>query len=187
MKISTKYGWMDKVPGAPKVILEAVKLGKLDTTEYPGPKSNPEIMALAKEAGVSMIYKNDEVAWCAVAMVVILLRAGKVVPFLSFDRLRAKSFISYGNKVPEPMYGDILVFSRKVNGKDIGGHVGIYVGEDDTHYHTAGGNQGNEYSVVRIAKNRMVASRRPFFATGQPAGVMKIYLDPSGVESQNEA
>src|SRR5689334_5531487 len=112
MKISARYAWMADVIDAPKMIQEAVKLGVIDTTEYPGPKSNPEIMALAKEAGVANIYKSDEIAWCAVAMTVLALRAGKVVPFTLWDRLRANSFRNFGVHVDTPMFGDVCVFGR---------------------------------------------------------------------------
>lgn len=182
MRIASRYSWMAQVEGAPKMILEAVKLGKLDTTEVPGPKSNAEIMNLASEAGVANIYKSDETAWCALAATVIALRAGKNVPFIQYDRLRARSFLKFGNEVPEPMYGDVCVFKRSG-----GEHVGIYVGEDATHYHVAGGNQGNEFSVIRIVKSRLLGARRAAFKTGQPAGVQKIFLEAEGTVSDNEA
>ncbi len=56
--------------------------------------------------------------------------------------LWALSWSNWGNPVSEPMLGDILTFKRTG-----GGHVGIYVGEDLTHYHVLGGNQGNSVSV----------------------------------------
>lgn len=180
-KISARYDWLGDIQTPPKIIAEAIKLGKLDTTEVPGIKSNAEIMALAKEAGVDKIYKNDEVAWCAVAMVVLALRAGKKVAFTSYARLRAKSFTDFGNPVKIPMLGDVLVFFR-----DGGHHVGVYVGEDETCYHVAGGNQGNQFSVVRILKTRLIAARRPVYIN-QPDSVKRIYLTATGGVSENEA
>ncbi|KGO88102.1 hypothetical protein Q765_03340 [Flavobacterium rivuli WB 3.3-2 = DSM 21788] len=182
MKISSKYDWLNHVEGLPKMVAEGVKLGKLNTTEVAGPKSNPEIMALAKEAGVAGIYKSDEVAWCAVAMVVLALRAGKKVPFTGYDRLRAKSFLKFGTKIDVPELGDVLVFNR-----DGGGHVGLYVGEDPSYYHVAGGNQSNQFSVTRIAKNRLSEARRPDYSIGTPASVKRIYLSATGGVSENEA
>lgn len=181
-KISSKYDWLGYMPGLPKMVAEAVKLGKLDTTEVPGKKNNAEIMALAKEAGVTKIYTSDEVAWCAVCMVALALRAGKTVPFTGYERLRAKSFLKFGTKVNEPMLGDVLVFYRTG-----GGHVGIYVGEDATAYHVAGGNQSNQFSVTRILKSRLTQARRPEYKIGVPAAVKKIYLQADGVVSENEA
>ncbi|RZJ24523.1 MAG: hypothetical protein EOO48_14430, partial [Flavobacterium sp.] len=128
--ISSIYSWLNEVPDLPKMVKEALAIGKLNTAEIPGHGNNPVIMSLAKEAGVASIYPNDETAWCAVAQTAIALRAGKVVPFKDYDRLRASSFAKFGNPVPAPMLGDTLVFKR------LGGyHVGLYIGEDDTHFH----------------------------------------------------
>jgi cell wall-associated NlpC family hydrolase len=80
------------------------------------------------------------------------------------------------------MLGDVLTFKR--NG---GGHVGIYVGEDKTHFHVLGGNQNNEVNVVRIAKTRLFKARRTVWRIAQPQNVRKIYLEPKGIITTNEA
>jgi uncharacterized protein (TIGR02594 family) len=182
MKISARYNWLANVVGLPKMVLEAIKIGKLDTTEFPGAKSNPEIMALAFTAGVANIYKSDETAWCAVAQCAIALMAGKVVAFKSYDRLRAKSFMKFGTKVNTPMMGDTLVFERPG-----GFHVGIYIAEDSDCYHVAGGNQGNQYSIVRIDKERLSYAGRPEYKTGTPAAVRQFFVDGIGQPSKNES
>jgi len=181
-KISTKYAWLDNVPGLPKMVVEAVKLGKLNTTEVAGVKSNPEIMAMAKEAGVSDIYTSDEMAWCAVAMVVLALRAGKKVAFTKYERLRAASFGKFGKEVAPPMLGDVLVFQRSG-----GFHVGLYIGEDKECYHVAGGNQSNQFNIVRVGKYRLMGARRPEYSIGVPAAVKRVYLSATGDVSENEA
>jgi hypothetical protein len=56
----------------------------------------------------------------------------------------------FGNYAP-PGLGTILVFSR-----GSGGHVGVYMGEDSTHYHVLGGNQSDRVSVARIPKTRLL-------------------------------
>lgn len=181
MRISNDYAWLGDVPNAPLMIKEAVRIGKLNTYEIPGPRSNPEIMKLAEIAGVRDIYKNDDTAWCAVAMCAICILIYKMLPFSGFDRLRAKSFLQFGVKAPVPMFGDILVFTRTG-----GGHVGMYVGEDASCYHVVGGNQGNQYNVIRVAKNRLTEARRPNYIN-QPKSVKRVYLAPSGMVSQNES
>jgi uncharacterized protein (TIGR02594 family) len=181
MKISARYNWLGQIEGLPKMVQEAIKLGKLDTTEYSGSKSNPEIMALAKESGVADIYVSDETAWCAVAHVALALRAGKVILFKNYDRLRAVSFTNFGTLVLVPMMGDTLVFKR--NG---GYHVGLYIGEDDTCFHTAGGNQSNQYNIIRIEKVRLLQARRPEYKIGIPSTVKRYFLDSMGVVSINE-
>lgn len=182
MKISSKYNWLNAIPFPPKMLAAAAAIGKLDTTEWAGTKTNPEILALAVFAGVGDIYKSDEVAWCAIAHCAIALRAGKEVPFTGFARLRAKSFLQFGNHVDIPMLADTLVFQRPG-----GFHVGLYIGEDDNYFHVAGGNQGNQYSIVRMLKERLLEARRPIYKTGQPASVKQIFLEASGAVSSNES
>jgi len=182
MAISKLYAWLGEIPNLPKMVAEAVKLGKLDTTEIPGPKSNPEILKLAKEAGVSSIYKNDDTAWCAIAATVLALRAGKKVNFTGYSRLRAISFTEFGTRVGIPVLGDVLVFKR-----DGGFHVGLYIGEDLTCYHVAGGNQGNQYSIVRIEKIRLLQARRPEYSILMPKTAVRMWLTSKGEISKNEA
>lgn len=181
MRISNDYAWLGELPDAPIMIKEAVKLGKLNTNEIPGPKSNPEILKLAEIAGVRNIYKNDDTAWCAVAQCAICILSSKDVPFTGFDRLRAASFLKFGTPVIEPVLGDVLVFTRTG-----GGHVGMYVGEDKECYHVAGGNQSNQYNVTRIAKNRLSGARRPKYNV-MPKSAKKYFLSATGKMSINEA
>lgn len=165
------------------MVAEGLKLMQQDTKEVKGEKNNPVIMQLAKEAGVSDIYKNDETAWCAVAQTAIAIRAGKEVSFTGYDRLRAASFVKFGSEVINPVLGDTLLFTRKG-----GNHVGTYIAEDETAYHVMGGNQSNAYNITRIAKNRLSGARRPVYKTGTPASAIKRYVAPNGMQlSQNEA
>ena len=183
MKIPTRYGWIADIADAPKMIVEGFKLGQLDTTEFPGPKSNPEILALAAEAGLASIYHSDETAWCAVAQTVVCLRAGKEVPFTMYDRMRAVSFLHFGTPVDpdQAMFGDVLIFKRPG-----GYHVGMYAAEDEVCFHTMGGNESNQYNIVREPKTRILAVRRPHY-NNQPASVKKIIVSPQGAISDNEA
>jgi len=182
MAISKQYAWLDAIPNLPKMVAEAVKLGKLNTNEVPGQKSNPVILALAKEAGVAKIYTNDDVAWCAVAHTVLALRAEKEVPFTGYARLRAASFLEFGKQIRIPVLGDTLIFKR-----DGGFHVGLYIGEDATCYHVAGGNQSNQFNIVRIEKTRLLQARRPNYKILMPKSAVRIYLDGKGAISKNEA
>jgi len=50
------------------------------------------------------------------------------------------------------MLGDVLIFTR-----GIGGHVGIYVREDDKCYHVLGGNQSDSVYITSKGKERCIA------------------------------
>ena len=136
-------------------------------------------MDWAKEVGLEKIYKSDEIPWCGLFIAYCCKMAALDVVS---KPLWALSWSNWGTKVTEPMLGDVLTFKR--NG---GGHVGIYVGEDNTHYHVLGGNQNNSVSVSRIAKNRLNQARRTAWKVAQPANVRKVYLEPKGVITTNEA
>ena len=135
-------------------------------------------MEWAKETNLKQ-YTNDEIPWCGLYMAVVMKRANRDVVK---DPLWARNWANFGVAVKEPMLGDVLVFQRET-----GGHVGLYISESRTHYHVLGGNQGNAVSIVLIAKNRLIASRRPPYIK-QPLNVRKIKLDSTGtIVSTNEA
>ena len=95
--------------------------------------------------------------------------------------VRAKSWASWGSLLrPDRLApGAVLVFEREG-----GGHVALYVGEDNTHYHVLGGNQGDAISIMRIAKSRCVATRWP---KGEPVNGKPVKLTPAGAPvSSNE-
>lgn len=87
------------------------------------------------------------------------------------------------------MLGDICTFDRKdpKTGKSIGGHVGLYIAEDDTAYHIGGGNTSDMVKIARLEKTRLVAAVRPIFKIGQPASVKRYFVQPTGSLSTNEA
>jgi uncharacterized protein (TIGR02594 family) len=162
------------------MLIEALKLH--GTKEIFGKNHNQVILDWAKVVGIPNLVKDDEQAWCGLFMAFVAIRGQKHVPMKSFDILRALKWVAFGTPVNEAMLGDVLVFKRPG-----GGHVALYVGEDDKHYHVLGGNQGNMVSIIRMEKSRLVAIRRPIYSLGQPKNVRKIKLSAVGVVSTNEA
>lgn len=175
--LPSRYGWLARESG-PKMLIEALKL--YGTLEAPGSKNNPTILSWAKEIGgeVADVYSADSIPWCGLFMAVVAKRAGKEVPK---HPLWALSWSAFGAKASKPMLGDVLTFTR--NG---GGHVALYVGEDDGAYHCLGGNQSDAVSITRIAKSRLYAARRPLYRE-QPANIRVVHLASNGVLSTNEA
>jgi len=169
------YDWL-KEEKSPRILVQAVK--QLGVKEIVGKEHNPIIMNWAKELNLGNIYKSDEIAWCGLFIAYCCHSAGLEVVS---KPLWALSWSNWGNEVKEAMLGDVLTFKREG-----GGHVGIYVGEDDTHFHVLGGNQGNSVSISRIAKTRLFKARRTIWKIAQPANVRKIKLEPKGVITTNE-
>lgn len=176
MNLPLQYKWLLDEPG-PKMLLEFLKI--YGVAEVDGDGDNPTILAWAKETRLNAVYKHDSTAWCGLEMAVIAKRAGKPVPT---NPLWALNWAKFGVKVTDgAKLGDVLVFKRKG-----GGHVALYVGEDDICYHCAGGNQSNKSNIVRKDKARLYAIRRPIYIN-QPANVRKVYLSPEGAIDNREA
>lgn len=180
MPVNHQYDWVLNKK-APKMIVEAVKL--IGTKEIKGKKSNPEILAWAKALNIADKYEADETPWCGLAHAIVAVRAGKHMPLTGWNILRALKFKEFGTPAPlnDAMFGDTLISQRPG-----GGHVGLYVGEDEKAYHVLGGNQSDEYGFCRIEKKRLVAVRRPEYNIGVPKEVKKVFLKAEGGLSKDE-
>lgn len=169
-----------KVPAEPVWMREARR--HMGLREIVGKGSNPTIMSWAKRLGgwVASYFTDDDIPWCglAVAAWVAVTLPKESLPANPLGALNWKKF---GIALQTPALGAILVFTRSG-----GGHVGLYAGEDSTHFHVLGGNQSNSVSITRIEKGRLVATRWPSTA-GNPVGG-KVHLSPEGVRiTRNEA
>ena len=173
------YSYLSK-EGSPKILVQAKSL--LGTKEIVGTINSDIIMGWAKNLGLEKIYTSDEIAWCGLFMAEVCKRAGVETNLTPKQSLWALNWSKFGTKQSVAMLGDILTFKR--NG---GGHVGIYVGEDDTCYHILGGNQSNMVCVTRIEKKRLNSIRRTDWKVKQPTNVRVIKLESNGAISQNES
>jgi len=175
--LPAQYDWLNDEKG-PRILIEA--LHWYGTLELPGDENNPVIIEWAKEVGgwIGSWYTQDSIPWCGLIMALCAKRAG--FPFTQ-KALSAREWANWEQPSIEPMLGDILVFVRQG-----GAHVGIYVGEDEDCYHVLGGNQSDMVCITRIQKNRLLASRRCRWKTGQPPNIRKIFLSPDGEISKNE-
>lgn len=176
--IPAKYSWLEKEM-APKMLLEALE--HYGTLEHTGKGSNPNILAWAKELGVSGWYLDDDIPWCGLFEGILVKRAGYQVPK---NELRALSWADFGQPVEkdQAMLWDILVFKRPG-----GGHVGNYVGENQNAFLVYGGNQSNAVGFAFIKKERLYAVRRPVWKISQPPNIRKIILSDTGEFSENES
>lgn len=174
------YAWLDRVKGAPRMVVEGRKL--FGVVETPGPADNPVILGWARELGLERVYSDDSIPWCGLWMAVVAKRAGwEPVK----DPLWARNWLNFGRPVPihEASLGDVLVFSRPGGG----GHVGEYVGHDAGYFHVLGGNQKDAVTIARLAKSRCIGVRRPKWRLMKPLGVRPYLLAASGAVSTNEA
>lgn len=176
--IPARYAWLAREPG-PRLLTEFLKV--YGTAEKPGPGSNPSILAWARAVGLEKVYRSDDTAWCGLAMAYVALQAGWEPPV---NPLWARNWLAWGQTVPAPMLGDVLVFSR---GKTQG-HVAVYVGEDSAGFlHVIGGNQGDAVTIKRIPRSRLLGARRCPWRVNQPGNVRRVVLAAAGGLSSNEA
>lgn len=154
----------------------------LGVREVPGPKHSQTIMGWVRRLGrkLGFAVTSDEIPWCGTFMAEVMDSCGIPIPPIP---VRASAWASWGIRLAEPAFGAVLVFSRSG-----GGHVGLYVGEDDTAYHVLGGNQGNAVSITRIDKNRLTAIRWPLGdTTPLPKGGRRLLARNGQPLSRNEA
>lgn len=178
MTLPKEYQWLDKEP-SPKILKEALKL--YGVVETPGTKNNPTIMAWAATLGTDYkkVYNADSIPWCGLFMGYVCHKAGVEVPK---NVLWALSWSAWGTPKQKAELGDVLVFKR-----DGGGHVGIYVGENATHYYVLGGNQSDSVNITKIVKTRLYAIRETEWKIAKPSNIRSITLNNKGPVSTNEA
>ena len=172
------YGWLGTIAPLPLMIRNALAL--LGVVETPGAGDNPVILGWAQELGTDFArhYCADSIPWCGLFMAVVAKRAGKPIPA---HPLWALSWAQFGQASERPALGDTLVFRR-----DGGGHVGLYVGEDDHAFHVLGGNQGDRVGFARIARARLYAARQPVYRV-RPTNAVPLRLAAAGGLSASEA
>lgn len=124
----------------------------IDTREIPGVKHEPRILSwwkAIKRGGI----RSDEVPWCAAFVGAMFESVG--VTSSRFES--AKSYLSWGVRLDEPIVGCVVVFERKG-----GGHVGFVVGKDDLgRLLVLGGNQNNAVSIAAFDMDRVAGYRWP--------------------------
>lgn len=177
MKLPKGYEWLAEVGPLPRMVSEGLKL--LGTLEVAGPKNNPTIMGWAKATGLDRQgYSADAVPWCGLFVAYVALKADKPFPK---HPLWALNWAGFGTPEHQPCLGDVLTFKR-----DGGGHVAIYIGEDQTAYHVLGGNQSDAVSITRILKKRLHSvARAPMKVP--PTSIKPYIIASNGGLSKNEA
>lgn len=172
------YRWLAGLDPLPRMVREGLAL--LGIAEAPGSANAAPILAWAAELGgaVARDYRADATPWCGLFMAIVAERAGKPLPQ---SPLWALAWAQFGRPAARPALGDVLVFRRHG-----GGHVGLYLAEDETAFHVLGGNQGDRVSVARIARSRLLEARRPPYRA-MPASVAPCVVDEGGALSRDEA
>lgn len=159
-----------------------VALANIGVAEIRGPKHSPVIMGWIQEIGAKALgiqVKDDETAWCGTFTAMCILRGLPNEPLPKIV-VRAKAWEAFGVGLSRGSLGAVVVFDREG-----GGHVGFYAGEDSTHIHVVGGNQGNRVSRMRLERGRLTAIRWPSTVPLPTTG--PIRLNAAGEISKDES
>jgi uncharacterized protein (TIGR02594 family) len=176
--IPAGFEWLNKVGTLPKMVTTALSLYGIH--EAPGSVNNPTIMAWARETGLNREgYSADAIPWCGLFMALVALRSGYYLPG---HPLWALNWLGFGAQEHQPCLGDVVVFLRPG-----GGHVGLYLGEDDGAYAVLGGNTADAVGIAWIEKTRLQGARAPLYKIGRPASSRPYILKRTGELSENEA
>lgn len=146
---------------------------QLGVREWKGKRHNPAIVQWFADSGHPEV-KDDETANCAAFVGAHLSRAGLV----GSKSLAARSYLRWGAEC-EPKPGAVVVLWRG-SPASWQGHVGFWVGEDATHVHVLGSNQGDAVSVARFAKSRVLGYRWPKRAVDKKALVAGVASATAG-------
>jgi uncharacterized protein (TIGR02594 family) len=129
----------------------------LGTAEIPGAKHNPTIIGFWHSANLP--FKDDETPWCAGFANAMLEDSG--VPGTNSGM--ARSFLTWGVKLSEPVRGCIVVLKRPPN--PASGHVAFFdkfVVQNGVRYvRVLGGNQSNKVSYALFKVLDVLGYRMP--------------------------
>lgn len=123
--------------------------------EVPGKKHNSIIAEWTKRV-LDWAY-DDEIPWCSN----FLNAMAQDVGLESSGKANARSWLSVGTEIENPVLSDIVVFWRE-SPKSWKGHVGIFMGYryDGKYITVLGGNQSNEVNISLYPTARLLGFRR---------------------------
>jgi uncharacterized protein (TIGR02594 family) len=125
---------------------------ELGTKERPGSANNPAVVQYYVDSiGGS---HPDSVPWCSAFVGSCLARAG----YKSSRSLMARSYLTYGRKLKEPVPGAIVVFAR---GRPPSGHVAFVESVSNGMLTVIGGNQSDAVTRSRYSRTKALGYRWP--------------------------
>lgn len=133
-----------------------IAVAEIGVKEIKGENDNAQIVAYAKEAGF-MHITDDETPWCSIFVNWCCMKA----ELQRTHKANARSWLTVGLPVENPIPGDIVIFWRE-SSHSWKGHVGIFVGFSKNHQlvFTLGGNQKNSVSIQGYDATKVLGFRR---------------------------
>ncbi len=121
------------------------------TAEVPGPGSSARVLEYLRTTSLTAaMAADDETPWCSAFVNWCMGQAG----IKGTGSAAARSWLSWGEPLTEPVRGCVTVLSR-----GDGGHVGFYLRTVGSRIHLLGGNQGNAVRVADYDRSRLLGYR----------------------------
>ncbi len=129
----------------------AIALSYLGEHEIGGDNDNQHVVAWLTAVGIQ--HATDEIPWCSAFVNACHREAG----IAGTGKANARSWEHWGVALAKPEFGCVVVFNRPP--EPANGHVAFYVGETHDSVWCLGGNQGNEVSIAKYPKTRLLGYR----------------------------
>lgn len=157
----------------PAWLIEARK--HIGLKEIPGPKHNSTIVGWLKQLGAW--WAEDETPWCGVFVAHCMRASGIPLPKHWY---RAKGWLDWGFEIVDPVVGCVVILERQG-----GGHVFLATGVGaDGSIVGVGGNQGNQVTIAKFDRRRVVGYRWPI---GVELSSERLTLAKAAASNGNEA
>lgn len=145
--------------------------------EVPGKGDSPVIQRWLR--GLRAWWSDDATPWCGTFCAAMLQPEGFALPKHWY---RARAWLDFGQRIPLPALGCIVVFEREG-----GGHVGFVVGIDERNrLMVLGGNQGDAVSIAPFDRSRVLGFRWPNGSTA-PLAPVPLVASRGAASSRQEA
>jgi uncharacterized protein (TIGR02594 family) len=148
----------------------------LGLKEGPGPSNNQRIIQMAHYAGFTD-YTQDSVPWCVIPVAYAMKRAGYSTEGLTLWALDAKK---WGREISKPIPGCVVVFKRFRVGRHVGGHVGLWLSEDDKQFFLRHGNVSDALQDSPVSKSSRVLKFEGYFVPKEYEDDEAIFNDVGG-------
>jgi len=126
-------------------------LGELGQEEIAGEEDNPRIVEYLNSVDLTKpLHHIDEVPWCSALVNFCITKCGIV----GTNNALARSWLKWGEKLSEPVFGCITVIERGNN--TWSGHVGFLMDITPNYIHMLGGNQSNRVSMAVYPKSKVL-------------------------------
>jgi uncharacterized protein (TIGR02594 family) len=125
---------------------------EIGTKERPGRANNPKVVQYYVDSVKAA--QADSVPWCSAFVGAMLARSG----YKPSGSLMARSYLTWGRKLKEPVPGAIVVFAR---GRPPSGHVAIVESVSNGMLNVIGGNQSDAVTRARYSRAKALGYRWP--------------------------